>query len=313
MLNIHFPLFDRKEAKSKEIRLVNEGLQLHDQIALVADPDDADYILLLQNHLYHHNPFHKDFWELKESFNNKTILLDYDDWPGQVFGRRAFNWCCYFKRSVVDKQCEESKLKHYDGLPIEPISYAAMHNYLMQENELPRAIDVACLFNNGSINHEFNGQGRGRVLSFLRSKPFPGKTTLFDTVSEHGPAGRAKECPVYFDTLQNTKILITCNPGRWEGDSRLWEALASGCLVFVDRMLTPTINPLVDNQHLVYYDLSDAGLEKLYRQITYYLVDDEKRNQISNAGYTFVKNNHMSVNRIQQVINKIEFLNANFD
>jgi hypothetical protein len=310
VINIYFPLFPGAEGQSKEMRLVHEGLRLHEKVALVDDPDEAAYVLLLQNHLVPSNPDRGRFARLKSRFIRKTIMLDYDDFVANVWSRHSFDWFCYFKRSVVVKQQGQLSLAHFDGLFIEHISYAAMYNYLAPDIERPRNIDVACLFKAATIDHPFNKQGRGRILQFLRKKSFPGKTTLFDSVSDDGAPGRKKDCPVYFDVLRNTKILVTCNPSRWEGDSRLWEALASGCLVFVDRMLTPIVHPLIHHQHLFYYDLSDSGLEKMYREILFFLAEEDHRKRISKAGYDFVRQHHMSVHRIQQVVAKVESLAA---
>jgi hypothetical protein len=308
LIKIYFPIFE--DEKSKEFNLINEGLRLHSEITLVDNPDDANYIVLLQNYLHTPKPFQEVVRELKYKHMGKTILLDYDDYHEQVYDRQNFNWFLYFKRSIVDKESARPHIRRYD-LPIEHISYGANDNFIAVNVNSTRDIDVACLFNADVLNDEYHGKGRGAVLSFLRNNSFHGKTTILDTVSENGPVGRSHNCPIYFDTLRRTKILITCNPDKWEGDSRLWEALASGCMVFVDRMLTPIVNPLIDYEHLVYYDLSDPGLKKLYKEIIYYLENDEQRGRIGSSGYNFVKNHHMSVNRIQQVINQIKVCNSN--
>ena len=44
-----------------------------------------------------------------------------------------------------------------------------------------------------------------------------------------------------------------------EGDFRLWEAMSTGALVFVDEMHTPLPHPFLDGVHLVVYDNSDEG------------------------------------------------------
>ena len=49
-------------------------------------------------------------------------------------------------------------------------------------------------------------------------------------------------------------MVVTVNPGPWDGDHRLWEALASGALVLSDKLLVPLREPLVDGKHLVLYD-----------------------------------------------------------
>jgi hypothetical protein len=36
---------------------------------------------------------------------------------------------------------------------------------------------------------------------------------------------------MYFERMYNTQIIVTVNPAEWEGDFRLWEALATGISV----------------------------------------------------------------------------------
>jgi len=36
--------------------------------------------------------------------------------------------------------------------------------------------------------------------------------------------------------MREARIVVTCNPSHWEGDFRLFEAMLSGALVFVDEM-----------------------------------------------------------------------------
>ena len=58
----------------------------------------------------------------------------------------------------------------------------------------------------------------------------------------------------YFRTLGQAKVIVTCNPSNWEGDFRLWEAMATGALVFVDEMATPMPHAPVDGEHIIVYD-----------------------------------------------------------
>lgn len=45
--------------------------------------------------------------------------------------------------------------------------------------------------------------------------------------------GHRKEInAVYFATMREARIVVTCNPSHWEGDFRLFEAMVSGALVF---------------------------------------------------------------------------------
>ena len=65
-----------------------------------------------------------------------------------------------------------------------------------------------------------------------------------------------------------SKIVVTCNPTGWEGDYRTWEALTSGALILVDKMITPIINPLINGKHVVFNDLNN--LMELKNKILFY-------------------------------------------
>ena len=78
---VHFPLFDHVEARSNEVRQTQEGLVAHPRVDLVDDPEAADYLILCQNHLVEHCPFHTQFRPIKDRYKHKTIMLDYHDDP----------------------------------------------------------------------------------------------------------------------------------------------------------------------------------------------------------------------------------------
>ena len=61
----------------------------------------------------------------------------------------------------------------------------------------------------------------------------------------------------YLQTMREARVVVTANPTGWEGDSRTWEALASGALVMVDTLECPLPFPLLDGVHVVYYDPTD--------------------------------------------------------
>lgn len=70
-----------------------------------------------------------------------------------------------------------------------------------------------------------------------------------------GPAGEPGRNSVqtdYLRRLTESQIVVTCNPEAWEGDSRLFEALASGALVLCDRMMQPPPG-VVGNRSVVWY------------------------------------------------------------
>ena len=305
---IYFPLFDGPESASAEMRQTHEGLLAHPQVTLVDRPEIADYIVLCQSHLVDHNPLAVRFRPIKDRYKAKTILLDYDDDPGKIFDAHDFRWRLYFKRSWVDRA--QGRVMDHGGLALRPTAYCVVDDMCQAPagSDQPRPIDVSCLFDDGVIDTPYFMLARGRLLKFARRLAVPHRQLSFQlgTVSECGPVGRARVDPRYKQCLYDSKIVLHANPDPWEGDSRLWEALAAGALVFVDRMHTPLDPPLIDGQHLIFYDLTDPGMELLEARILRYLEDNTGRERIATQGRDFVINHHRSVDRVNEIIRSLE-------
>jgi len=304
---IYFPLFDDPEAASNEVRLTHEGLLAHPRVTLVDRPDRADYLILCQNHLVDHNPFHTRFRAIKDRYKEATIMLDYGDDPGGLLDADDFRWRLYFKRSCVDR--ENGRVMSYGALPVRPTAYCVPEAMVEAPAEAgPRTVDVSCLFDDAVIETPYFALARGRLLKFAKrlAAAHPELRTQLGTVSECGPVGRATTDPRYKRCLYDSKIVLHANPDPWEGDARLWEALAAGALVFVDRMYAPLEAPLVDGQHLLFYDLTDDGLRVLEAKILRYLGDDQERQRIADRGRAFVLEHHRSVDRVSELLRALD-------
>ena len=107
----------------------------------------------------------------------------------------------------------------------------------------------------------------------------------------------------YFNTLLNSKIIITCNPDCWEGDYRLFESLASGALVFCDKMLTPVVHPFEHKKHLIYYDREN--IDELSSLIDYYLKNENERLKIAKEGCEYALKYHKCSDRVKEIIGKL--------
>ena len=307
MYKIYFPLFDHVESTSNEMRLTHEGLVAHPQVTLVDRPELADYLIFCQNHLVDHCPFHTQFRPIKDKYKEKTILLDYDDSPGWIFDADDFRWRLYFKRSVVDR--ENGRAMDYAGLPVLPTAYCVVNDICEPPAgyDNNRSIDASCLFDDDVIDSPWFKLARGRLLKFAKRLAADHRLAMqIGTVSECGPVGRSGIAPKYKQCLYDSKIILHANPDPWEGDARLWEALASGALVFVDRMHAPIKNLLIDGQHLIFYDLTDEGMEVLEQKIIRYLGDDLERQKIGMLGRKFVMQHHRSINRVTEIIRELE-------
>jgi hypothetical protein len=92
-------------------------------------------------------------------------------------------------------------------------------------------------------------------------------------------------------TLTSAKIIVVAQSDEYEDhDDRLMEALASGALVLVDRMVAPAVG-LVNATNIVYYD----SLSSLDRLIRYYLVDHpSERHAIAKRGRDYALQRHRS-------------------
>jgi glycosyl transferase family 1 len=306
MHKIYFPLFDHIESASNEMRLTHEGLLAHPQVTLVDRPEQADYLMFCQNHLVGHCPFHAQFRPIKDRYKERTILLDYGDDPHSIFDADDFRWRLYFKRSCVDRRT--GMAIDYGNLPIVPTAYCvldAMAEPPPAQTQI-RTIDIACLFDDDISDNDCFKRVRGPLLRFARqfAASHPVAAQL-GTVSESGPLGRSRIHPRYKQCLYNSRIILHANPDLWEGDARTWEALASGALLFVDRMYAPIAHPLVDGQHLVYFDVSNGGLADLEQQIVYYLEHEQERARIGAEGRNFVLAHHRSLDRVSAVIERL--------
>ena len=311
LYRVHFPLFDHVESRSNEVRQTHEGLVTHPRVDLVDDPEAADYLILCQNHLLEHCPFHTQFRPLKDRYKHKTIMLDYGDEPRMIQDAEDFRWKLYFKRSVVDRNTMQ--VVDYGDLPIIPTAYCVEEGMVEPPSNLgaSRAIAISCLFEDSIQTSWVFQRARGRLLRFAHELQAKYDLTMqVGTVSDPGPVGRSGIDPRYKRCLFDSKIVLHANPDPWEGDARTWEALSSGALVFIDPMCQPIKHPLVDGKHAVFYDLTEDGMVRLEAKILYYLHRDEQRERIGRQGREHVLKHHRSIHRINQIIDALDAANA---
>lgn len=229
----------------------------------------------------------------KHRLFRKTIIIDFRDNPNEIFNLPVLK---YFKRSVVNK----NKLKFVNyNKKIIPISYCVKQEIINSpkfdnidyEN---RNIDLSIFF---KINNK--KENRMNVTKFIKNN-FKDLKKHVGVIGENGKVGRNTIQDKYYDKMLNSKIIVTCNPHNWEGDYRLFEALATGALVFVDKMLTPKKNKFINGEHLIYYDMKN--LNELKDKILYYLENETERIRIAKNGNEFVKKFHKPSDRINEII-----------
>ncbi len=295
--------------KTREYRLIKQGLENNTRIKLVDNEQDSDFVFQLA---YHHK---RRYPEMKTMPPGKTVIIDYNDNPSWIFryeGEKYKGWkteilagqyqhkgLAYFKRAWVDTEKKPIEWPE----KFHPITFAIMDEFILEE-DLRRTLTLSC-----SLRTESRNLNRKKVVELLneikeflpRQEGFhigrfnKGAMDGFNDVNMRG----------YFNLLKHSQIVVTCNPDKWEGDHRTWEALASGALVFVDGMHTPLTHPLIGGIHCVFYDTTDKGLEKLKEKILWYLGKPLHASKIADAGHAFAMRYHRASSRIDEILGVI--------
>ncbi len=280
---------------TREYLLIKQGLENNPRVELVQWGEGADFVFLFYTTLKHRPDFNKMFPP------DKTVFIDYHDKPYVVFD---VDCMAYFKRSWVEEVSEgeySSKIirirswsPHYH-----PLTFAIMDEFIIKE-DVERDIGLSCM-----IRPHIRHINRPRVLKFIKSMNIKEKKQIGELNDGHMGAFDDEDMRKYFRTLKRSRIVVTCNPSRWEGDHRTWEAFASGALVFVDKMYVPMRMPLFDEMHCIFYDLSDQGLKRLREKILYYLEHRDEADIIAHAGHVFTMKHHRASNRIDEILEVI--------
>lgn len=100
--------------------------------------------------------------------------------------------------------------------------------------------------------------------------------------------------------MYDAQIVVTANPAGWEGDFRLWEALASGALVFVDELSTPMPFPLVHGENVVFFSTHDKA--DFLTKLSFYSTHEYDRESIARRGYVHAMRYHRTVNFVDYVL-----------
>jgi hypothetical protein len=259
-------------------RLIEQGLKTHRRVRLTT-VEAADFVF-----------YHYQSYDASLAFEpEKTVFLDYTDDPRQVF---PVDCVAYFKRSWYGtsesgiKNVPFSRPSHFH-----PISYAIMDEFMIDE-KFERDIDLGCFLRP-------DGRFRKQVLAVAESIHTDRKH-----VGEITRSGRNVFDREYLTALKRSRIVLTCNPDHWEGDSRTWEALANGTLVFVDRLYTPMRHPLEGGKHCVFYDLTN--LQELRDKLEYYLAHRAEADQVAACGFEFAMQFHNSRSRVDDILSCVK-------
>lgn len=286
----------------RESFLISQGLANNPRIELVDNHEDSDFIF----HFYYTK--HKNPEKTKEATDfypefprHKTVMIDYHDNP---------NWYCqvpcfaYFKRSWVQNYTKGNHtvrrlIPHAHFM--HPLTMAIMDEFIVKE-DLERNVVLSCTVREKEKRGHID---RIRILHLIESMNIEGNVQIGQLNKGNMKRFNDFDMKDYFRHLKRSRIVVTCNPSKWEGDHRTWEAFANGALVFVDRTLTPLVHPLVDGKHCLFYDLSDKGLKVLEGQIEYALKNTNFADRIAKEGHEFAMKYHRSSNRIDEILDAI--------
>jgi len=279
---------------TREYKLIKQGLVNNPRVELVDDDKDSDFVFYFYFTRKHRKYYTQEFPP------EKTVLIDYSDKVYWLFQIPCF---VYFKRSwvlatVIDTPggIYTTKAPIPRAPHLHPLILAIMDEFIIKK-EIKRDIVLSCplRINPGNPN-------RQRVLDLVGKMDIQGKTQIGVLNSGSIRAFNDSNMKDYFRLLKRSQIIVTCNPSKWEGDHRTWEAFANGALVFVDKMYTSTTHPLVDGKHCIFYDLSDKGLKELQEKIFYFLKHTKEAKAIAKVGHDFTMKYHRASNRIDEIL-----------
>jgi len=281
--------------ENREYLLIKQGLRNNPRVRLVNNPEDSEFIF----YFYYVNKYREHY---KQNFpEEKTIIIDYHDNSTWYFSMPHF---AYFKRSWSRSVNEgryttRQAVKHSSNMY--PLTMAIMDEFIVSE-DIERDIALSCTLREKERKGHID---RIRVLRLLESMNIKGTTQIGQLNRGNMKCFNDERMCDYFRLLKRSRIVVTCNPSKWEGDHRTWEAFANGALVFVDRTLTPLRHPLIDGEHCIFYDLSDRGLQILKHKIFYYLRNPGQANAIAKRGHEFAMKYHRTTNRIDEILEVI--------
>jgi hypothetical protein len=285
-------------------KIVVDGLRALSNIQLIDQPDNADFIF----HTYvPHNKGQKNYDIISQYDPSKLVIIDWVDEPDYILYPHYF---AYFKRSwcFASQENKSFVIKKY-AIPrptnMFPFWYCAMPEFIYQP-PVEKTIDLGCYLRATCNNRKIV---RNMFYNTLQNLP----QTKFH-LGEVTNNTRSKKEQTFFDMdymkiLKQTKIVVTCNPTDWEGDSRTWEALANNCLVFVDKMFVPYLHPLINGKHIIEYEFDK--MEDFAIKLLYYRAHEKEAAEIAKCGCEFTLQHHTPKARMKYVIDVILQLKEN--
>jgi len=286
--------------KTREYMLIKQGLERNPRVKLVDKAEKSDFVFQFYYVKRHEEHYTERFPA------EKTVVIDYHDNANWLSSVPCF---AYFKRSnvqKVDRGNYVTKERIKRSSKFHPISFAIMDEFISNPHpritgNVERDLVLSCTLRKTRRPH-FN---RVRVLDFLTQLNIQGKKQIGNYTRGTMKRFNAPDMREYFRLLRRSRIVVTCNPDKWEGDHRLWEAFANGALVFVDKMYAPMKNKPINGTHCFYYELTNRGLRNLRKKLFYYMEHVAEAERIAKIGHDFAMQYHRPSNRIDEILDVI--------
>jgi hypothetical protein len=278
MVNIYFK--PCVKPPGRVYKLIAQGLHHHPSVNLVPSPEECNYIFYM-------------YWAYEPHIRfdpHKLVHIDFRDPLHPFLPQQCV---AYFKRSWVDcRKVNSYFIKVPKKWPphFHPISYCIMDEFAYPQ-KVSKDIDIGCYLRPNQTN---------RVNILLLLLQWATEKGIQARLGPVNDKSRNVFDQDYLQTLARTKILVTCNPDRWEGDSRTWEGFANKCLIFVDELYALKYHPLKNEEHCIFYRLGDE--RGLLDKLNYFIKNEKEASQIAYNGYKFTMAYHRTVNRIDEIL-----------
>ena len=293
--------------------LTREGLLLHPNVELVSynSINTADFIVYLPGSA----PWHRtecnstnladklivlDEFDGHQAFaptgDRKILQKNYDKSNVRALGQWYY---MMFKRSyVVRKRGHFKYFPHLDKPDMYPMTYSLAEAYLRGPFSFAkdRKWEIVCTLR-GSRQQPARLRVQDWLKEYVENRKIPEDKVVTGQINR---ASRTTVSKQYFELMHGAQIIVTVNPSDWEGDFRLWEALASGALVFVDPIFAPHPYPLKHEENVIFF--SNSNKTDLWTKLDYYRKHTNKARTIAINGYLHSMKYHRTVGMMDYVL-----------
>jgi len=298
MTKIHWIECPEPDA-GRTYKMFLEGMRNNIQVERVDRHEDADWVFM------HHMAY--CLGATYDGPLEKLVVIDFRDRPNiNVMPKGA--WAYFVRAWHGHKRNEAGFFEKAPRTPpwpdnFFPLTMCAMDDFWLDDPPSERDIDVTCCLRNGMHNRR---AVREELEAYFADK---------DYVTHFGPidnGGRNVASEEYLRTLARSKIVVTCQPDRWEGDWRTWEAFASGACVISDTIFTE-----LDASNPPYYRMIhgrgvDEGNGHSFMQlgpmIESLLSVEEWRVPMGNQARDITKLWHRAANRIDEILWRLKVI-----